>query len=155
MRCDQLEGLAETILRDARCGSPVDAFLLADSLGFRLTPAGSTEEGVFGLELRFNARLPHREQQESVMRMLARALLDRAGFYPSDHACARLTRALMLPRDAFAYDMRDVASFEALAMRHVHASEPLIAARAAELHTMQRRERRLSAPALASSSSRS
>lgn len=143
MRTNQLEELAANALAETRSQCPVDAFLVAESYGFSLTPVGAYEEGRHGLEIRFNARVAHREQQESVARFVARWLLEREGFYASDHAIARLSRALMLPLDHFvAYvgSHRGPGSFDRMMQRHVHASESMIGARVGDAASAQRRQ---------------
>jgi hypothetical protein len=141
MRLEQLEVLAAEIMAEAGLKPPVSAFLLADALGLDLTPVGGFEEGVYGREIRFNARRPHREQQESVMRFVARYVLERNGFYATDHSVARLSRALMLPLEPFVADARRGRTFEWLLARYPHASEAQVGARMGELAGQQRRAR--------------
>lgn len=142
MRLEQLDGVAAEIFVEAGAKPPISAFALADSLGLELTPVGAYEEGLVGREVRFNARLPAREQQESVARFVARYVLERAGFYVSDHAVARLMRALMLPLEQFIEDVQRGASFAWLRERYPHASEAMIGARLGEVAAQQARSRR-------------
>lgn len=134
----QLEGVAADCLSSSGIGCPVDAFLVADSQQLLLTPVGRCEEGFDGLEIRFNARAPHRAQQEFVARCIAKAALERAGFYATEHAVARVARALMLPRREFAADMEQKRGLEYLRARHTHASTAMIGARAGDLYVGQR-----------------
>src|SRR4051812_23590056 len=102
---DQLERVAAETLSSVKVSGPVDAFLLADALGLMLTPVGQYEEAFDGHEIRFNAKASHRTQQEFVARCVAQHALKNAGFYATEHAVDRLSRALMLPRRRFAADV--------------------------------------------------
>jgi hypothetical protein len=121
----QIEQLAAEILSETKTLAPVDAFVLADEHGLLLTPVGPYDEGFVCGEIRFNARAPHRDQQEYVIRCVAREALARSGHYVSQASISQLARALMLPRAAF--DAR--ANFAQLQRQHVHASAALIGAR--------------------------
>lgn len=141
MRLEQLDGVAAEIFAETGVKPPASAFELADSLGLDLTPVGNFEEGLVGSEIRFNARLPARQQQESVARFVARHTLERAGFYVTDHAVARLMRALMLPIDPFVSDVQRGRTFGYLLQRYPHASEAMIGARIGELAARPGRSR--------------
>lgn len=141
MRLEQLEGLAAEIIAETGAHPPVSAFALADLLSLDLTPVGAYEEGFHVREIRFNARLPHREQQESVARFVARYALERAGFYASEHAIVRLARALMMPLELFVSDLRRQRGFGWLMQRYPHASEAMIGARLGEVAGRQQRRR--------------
>lgn len=138
MHFDQLEGVAAEALSSTEAASPVDAFLLADSYGLSLTPVGRCEESFDGCEVRFNAKAPHRAQQEFVARCVARRALESAGFYITEHAVARVARAMMLPRSQFVADLGKKRGLDWLRERHPHATTAMIGARAGDLHVGQR-----------------
>lgn len=138
MTFDQLEGVAAECLSSAGVDCPVDAFLVADSQQLLLTPVGRCEEAFDGREIKFNARAPHRTQQEFVARCIARTVLERSGFYATEHAVVRVARALMLPRLGFITDLRRGRGMDWLRSRHVHATTGMIGARVGDLFAAQR-----------------
>lgn len=149
MRTNQLEGLAAEILSEHGVTAPVNAFRLTRLCGLQLRPVSAYEEGISGGELRFNGRAAARVQHEAVVRMLARCMLERYGFFPTDSSVAHVARALMLPLNTFIYDLQAApkkAAFEWMLARHVYTSNTLIGARVGDVHalrTSSRPQRRL------------
>jgi len=137
MPSEQLEKLADKILGESGFCAPIDAFVMADEYGLSLRPVGPYDEGFVGGEIRFNARVGHCEQQEYVIRCVAREALMRNGVYASQTNIARLARALMLPRRQFDAN----ANFATLVREHPHASFALIGARKGDVFASRRARR--------------
>lgn len=127
----QLEGVAAEVLAKAEVILPVDAFLIALSLGLMLTPVGRYEEAFDGREVRFFGRAPRRDQQEFVARCAARAALVRHGYFVTEMNVDRLARALMLPRRIFVADWKRGINWTRA--RHANVTAAMLGARAAEL----------------------
>lgn len=101
-----IEGVASEIHAETGVEAPVDAFVLADLLGFVTVPWSRGYGQVSGDRIRYPAKVRAVRQHRVVCHEIAHVLLRRAGLDDSDEQAAdRLALALMLPRTAFVRDL--------------------------------------------------
>jgi hypothetical protein len=130
----RLEEIAEELLAAVGARPPVSARALAHWCGLTLATRNCELSAVRGCALIIDGNAPEREQEAALAVHIAHWRLARAGYDDlSDRAVEYEARALLLPREAFARDMRRNPEFAQLERIHRYASARFIRARALDL----------------------
>lgn len=126
-----IEGIAKEIHDRTGISAPVDAFRLAELLGFITRPWGRAYSQVSGREIRYPARVRSVRQHRQVAHEIAHPLLTRGGEDDRDEEAAdRLALALMMPRYAFVNDLGETDwDLFAMMQRHENCSAQAIVVR--------------------------
>lgn len=129
-----LEAVAAELLIAVDAHPPVSAFALAHWCGLTLVTLGCEVRNVRGVALFFDANLPMRQMEQEVAERIAHWRLMRA--HNDEVGCddvAYVARALLLPREAFARDIRRTREITELQRIHRYASEEVIKQRILDL----------------------
>lgn len=129
-----LEAVAAELLVGVDAHPPISAFALAHWCGLTLVTFGCEVKNVRGAALFFDANVPSRQQEQDIaMRIAHWRLMRTHSDDVSFEDVAYVARALLLPREAFARDMRRTLDVSELQRIHRYASEEFIKLRIADI----------------------
>jgi hypothetical protein len=126
-----LEGIARDLWESIGSPLPVDAFRLAEALGFEVQPWPKSFGARVGTTIRYPMKVRLVRQHRIVAHEVSHWGCEQAGLDPQcEESADRLASSLMLPRSPFVRDMdsTDYDLFE-LARRHPNCSHELIIVR--------------------------